>query len=105
MKADLETKGYMEEPSEYSDEPNIFTKALFYDGEKNRVMTGPINTGCPVHILQGMQDPDVPYQHAMRLCEFLPSDNVTMTLIKDGDHRLSREQDISLILKTLERMI
>jgi len=105
MKADLETKGYMEEPSEYSDEPNIFTMALFDDGEKNRVMTGPINTGCPVHILQGMQDPDVPYQHAMRLCEFLPSDNVTMTLVKDGDHRLSREQDISLILKTLERMI
>lgn len=105
MKQDLESKGFMEEQSEYSDEPNIFTKALFDDGENNRVMTGLINTGCPVHILQGMQDPDVPYQHAMKLCEFLPMDNVTMTLIKDGDHRLSREQDISLILKTLERMI
>ncbi len=100
----LETQGYMEEPSEYSDEPNIFTKALFDDAGKNRVMTGPIQTGCPVHILQGMQDPDVPYAHALKLTEFLPMDNVTMTLIRDGDHRLSREQDIRLILESLERM-
>jgi pimeloyl-ACP methyl ester carboxylesterase len=100
----LETQGYMEEPSEYSDEPNIFTKALFDDGEKNRVMTGPIQTGCPVHILQGMQDSDVPYTHALKLTEFLPIDNVTMTLIRDGDHRLSRDQDIQLILESLERM-
>lgn len=105
MKQDLETKGYMEEPSEYSDEPNIFTKALFDDGETNRVMTGPIETGCPVHILQGMQDKDVPYAHAMKLCEFLPSENVTMTLIKDGDHRLSREPDIALLLRSVEAMM
>lgn len=99
MKAELETKGYMEEPSEYSDEPNIFTRALFEDGEKNRVMTGMIETGCPVHIIQGMQDPDVPWQHAMKLCEFLPGENVTMTLIKDGDHRLSRGEDIAMIIR------
>lgn len=105
MKSDLETKGYMEEPSEYSDEPNIFTKALFDDGEINRVMTGPIETGCPVHILQGMNDPDVPYQHAMKLCEYLPTENVTMTLVKDGDHRLSREQDIALLTRTVESLI
>ncbi|MGB7286957.1 MAG: alpha/beta hydrolase [Salaquimonas sp.] len=104
MKSDLETKGYMEEPSDYSDEPNVFTKALFDDGEMNRVMTGPIEPGCPVHILQGMQDPDVPYTHAMKLCEFLPLDNVTMTLIKDGDHRLSREQDIALLLRSAEAL-
>jgi len=105
MKSDLQNKGYMEEPSQYSDEPNIFTKALFDDGQLNRVMTGPIETGCPVHILQGMNDPDVPFTHAMKLCEFLPSDNVTMTLIKDGDHRLSREQDIALMLSSVERLI
>ena len=105
MKSDLHNKGYMEEPSQYSDEPNIFTKALFDDGQLNRVMTGPIETGCPVQILQGMNDPDVPFTHAMKLCEFLPSDNVTMTLIKDGDHRLSREQDIALMLSSVERLI
>ena len=104
QKRQLEEKGYMEEPSEYSDEPNIFTRALFEDGEKNRVMTGLIETGCPVHILQGMQDPDVPWQHAMKLAEFLPMENVTMTLIKDGDHRLSREEDIALLLRTVDAM-
>ena len=101
---DLETKGYMEEPSEYSDEPNIFTKALFDDGDANRVMTGMIETGCPVHILQGMNDPDVPYEHAMKLISHLPNEQVSMTLIKDGDHRLSRDEDISLLLRTVETL-
>ena len=105
QQAQLAEKGYMEEVSEYSDEPNIFTRALFEDGDKNRVMTGTIETGCPVHILQGMQDPDVPYEHAMKLVTFLPSENVSMTLIKDGDHRLSREHDIALLLRTVENLI
>jgi len=105
QKRQLAERGYMEEPSEYSDEPNIFTRALFEDGEGNRVMTGLIETGCPVHILQGMQDPDVPWRHAMKLAEFLPMENTTMTLIKDGDHRLSREGDIALLLRTLEGLI
>lgn len=101
----LDIKGFMEEPSEYSDEPNIFTKALFDDGDENRVMTGMIETGCPVHILQGMQDPDVPYEHAMKLITFLPNEQVSMTLIKDGDHRLSRDEDIALLLRTVESLI
>jgi pimeloyl-ACP methyl ester carboxylesterase len=105
MKHQLNTNGYLEEKSEYSDEPNIFTKALFDDGEKNRVMKGQIETNCPVHILQGMRDPDVPYHHALKLTEFLPADDVTMTLIKDGDHRLSRDQDIALMLRCLEAML
>lgn len=100
--AELEENGFLEEPSEYSDEPNIYTKALFDDGEKNRVMAGKIDTGCPVHILQGMEDPDVPWQHAMKLTEFLPGENVSMTLVKDADHRLSREGDIALILGLAE---
>lgn len=59
-KRSLEDKGYFEEHSEYSPEPNIFTRALMEDGQQNRVLTGIITTGCPVHILQGMRDPDVP---------------------------------------------
>lgn len=106
QKSQLETRGFMEEPSEYSDEPNIFTKALFDDGfDNNRIMEGMIETGCPVHILQGMNDPDVPYTHAMKLITHLPNENVSMTLIKDGDHRLSREQDIELLLRTVETLI
>jgi pimeloyl-ACP methyl ester carboxylesterase len=64
------------------------------DGKRNSVMTGIIETGCPVHILQGMADPDVPYAHALKLVEFLPADDVVLTLIRDGDHRLSRPQDL-----------
>ena len=105
QKAQLETLGYMEEPSEYSSDPNIFTKALFDDGDTNRVMTGMIETGCPVHILQGMQDPDVPYKHAMKLVNFLPNEQVSMTLIKDGDHRLSRDEDIALLIRTVEALV
>jgi len=102
---DLEEKGFFEEPSEYSSEPNIYTRALFEDGRKNRVLDGIIDTHCPVQILQGMEDPDVPYAHAMRLVEHLPADDVTLSLIRDGDHRLSRPQDIAMILRTVEAMI
>ena len=78
---------------------------MFDDGKDNLVLKGIIETGCPVHILQGMQDEDVPYQHALKLAEHLPSDAVTMTLVKDGDHRLSREQDIALLIRTIETMV
>ncbi|NJS14359.1 MAG: hypothetical protein HC788_06680 [Sphingopyxis sp.] len=61
----------------------------------------PIDPGCPVTILQGMADPDVPWQHAMRLIEHLPSSEVALTLVKDGDHRLSRDSDIALLLKAV----
>lgn len=90
----LAERGYFEEHSEYSPEPNIYTRALMEDGQKNRVLSGIIETGCPVHILQGMSDPDVPYRHALKLMEFLPADDVVLTLIRDGDHRLSRPQDL-----------
>jgi len=101
----LATRGFMEVASEYSEDPDIFTRALFEDGEKNRIMTGTLETGCPVHIIQGMQDADVPHEHAMKLIEFLPSDQVTMTLVKDGDHRLSRKRDIALILRILGQLV
>lgn len=105
QKDQLETKGYFEEPSEYSPEPYIYTKNLIEDGRINQVLDGIIETGCPVHILQGMQDPDVPYSHALRLVEHLPVDNVTLTLIRDGDHRLSRAQDLDLLTRSVETMI
>lgn len=101
----LEEEGVLREPSEYSDEPNIYTRALFEDGAKNRVLDGIIDTHCPVHILQGMKDPDVPYAHAMKLVEHLPADDVTLSLIRDGDHRLSRPQDIEMILRVADGLI
>ena len=105
QKNQLAIKGYFEEPSEYSPQPYIYTRNLIEDGRNNQVLTGIIETGCPVHILQGMQDPDVPYAHALRLVEHLPVDNVTLTLIRDGDHRLSRPQDLDLLTRSVEAMI
>lgn len=103
-KASLAERGYFEEHSDYSPEPNIFTRALMEDGKQNRVLAGIITTGCPVHILQGMRDPDVPYQHALKLVEHLPADDVVLTLIRDGDHRLSRPQDIERMLTAVKAL-
>ncbi|MDA4845215.1 alpha/beta hydrolase [Hoeflea poritis] len=105
QRSDLEEKGYYEEETPYGPDPNVFTRALFEDGRKNRVMTGMIETGCPVHIIQGMEDPDVPYSHALRLIEHLPADDVVLTLVRDGDHRLSRSQDIALLLNAAAQML
>ncbi len=100
----LAERGYFEEPSEYSPEPNIFTRALIEDGRANRVLTGIIETGCPVHILQGMEDADVPFSHSLKLVEHLPADDVVLTLVRDGDHRLSRPQDLERMLSAAEAL-
>ncbi len=85
-------------PSEYSPEPVPITRALIEDGRRHQMLGGAIRTHCPVHILQGMRDPDVPWRHAMILVEHLAGDPVVVTLIKDGDHRLSRPQDIARLV-------
>jgi pimeloyl-ACP methyl ester carboxylesterase len=66
---------------------------------------GPISVGCPVHVLQGMRDPDVPWEHALELVERLPGDSVQITLVKDGDHRLSRLDDIDRLFRAVEAML
>ena len=105
QRRDLAIRGFFEEQSDYSPQPNIFTRALIEDGRANRVMTGAIDTRCPVIILQGMQDLDVPWTHARRLADLLPADDVTLRLIEDGDHRLSREEDIALILTAVGDLV
>ncbi|MBB5665881.1 pimeloyl-ACP methyl ester carboxylesterase [Rhizobium leguminosarum] len=101
----LAERGYFEERSQYSPEPNIYTRALIEDGRQNRVLDGIIETGCPVHILQGMKDADVPHAHAMKLVEHLPADDVVLTFIRDGDHRLSRPSDIALLLSAVKGIV
>jgi pimeloyl-ACP methyl ester carboxylesterase len=100
----LAERGQFEEPTPYGPDPNIYTLKLIEDGRANRVLSGVIDTGCPVHILQGMADPDVPYSHAVRLMEHLAGDDVVLTMIRDGDHRLSRPQDIARILDAAETL-
>ena len=90
-------KGYFEEPSDYSPEPNIYTRALIEDGAPNRVLTGPIDTHCPgPHPAGHGRSRMCRYAHALKLVSLLPADDVTLSLIPDGDHRLSRPQDIAL---------
>jgi dipeptidyl aminopeptidase/acylaminoacyl peptidase len=68
------------------------------------VLGGLIETGCPVRILQGVQDADVPWQHAMELSSRLARDDVVMTLVKDGDHRLSRPEDIERLIAAVSEL-
>jgi pimeloyl-ACP methyl ester carboxylesterase len=91
-------------PSDYDEAGYPITRALIEDGRANLLMDEPILTGCPVHVLQGMADPDVPWQHALAMLERMPADNVAMTLVKDGDHRMSRDQDIARLMTILKHL-
>jgi pimeloyl-ACP methyl ester carboxylesterase len=104
-RGDLETQGWFEEPSDYLAEPNRWSKAFLQDGHANRVLTGIIDTHVPVHILQGMKDEDVPHTHALKVISHLPSDRVTLTLVPDGDHRLSRPEDLALLERIVLAML
>jgi pimeloyl-ACP methyl ester carboxylesterase len=101
--AALSSKGVILQPSQYSDEPYPITARLIEDGMHHLLFGGVIETGCPVTILQGGKDPDVPQEHALKLVSHLLSDPVTLTLIPDGDHRLSREQDLRLLEAAVRR--
>jgi pimeloyl-ACP methyl ester carboxylesterase len=98
IKRELEEKGVWARPSEYSPEPYLVTRRLIEEGRSHLLLGGMIETGCPVRILQGVEDPDVPWQHAVELVSRLASDDVVLTLVKDGDHRLSRPEDIERLI-------
>jgi pimeloyl-ACP methyl ester carboxylesterase len=98
IKRELEESGVWERPSQYSAEPYLVTKRLIEDGRKHLLLGGMIETGCPVRILQGVEDPDVPWRHAVELTSRLACDDVVLTLVKDGDHRLSRPEDIERLI-------
>jgi len=97
-------EGAWRPPSAYSSEPNCFTRALIEDGRKHLLLGAMIRTHAPTVVLQGMQDPDVPFSHALALMQRLGGDPATLTLVKDGDHRLSRPQDLELLFDALGRM-
>lgn len=98
IRKEIEEKGFWQRPSEYSDEPYLITRGLIEDGRKHLLLGGLIETGCPVRILQGVKDEDVPWQHATELVSRLARDDVILTLVKDGDHRLSRPEDIERLI-------
>ncbi|NEV02320.1 alpha/beta hydrolase [Bradyrhizobium uaiense] len=99
IRAEIETNGMWLRPSEYGDgTPYPITRNLIEEGRNHLLLGSQIDVGCPVRILQGAQDPDVPWKHAFALVHRLPAEDVVLTMIQDGDHRLSRPQDIARII-------
>jgi pimeloyl-ACP methyl ester carboxylesterase len=101
----LDQQGFVEEPSAYSPEPYRINKALIEDGRQHLLFGRAIETGCPVTILQGARDKDVPKEHALKLLQHLVNDPATFTLVPDGDHRLSRDEDLALLGRTIAGML
>ncbi len=102
QRTDIETQGFYERPSRYGDGPYRISRELIEDGRKHLLGGDTFAPPCPVRIIQGMEDPDVPWRHAHKLTEILTGDDVTLELIRDGDHRLSRPRDIEKILEIID---
>ena len=100
----LTREGVIREPSNYSDSPYEISRALIEDGRRHLVLGGRIDIRCPVRLLHGMADPDVPWQTSVRLAERLAGADVAVTLIKDGDHRLSRDEDLRRLFAAVEEL-
>jgi pimeloyl-ACP methyl ester carboxylesterase len=101
----IEQAGFWLRPSDYGDEGYPITKALLDDGRQWSILPGPVQIACPVRILQGGQDPDVPWDHALSLAQALDGPDVVFTLIRDGDHRLSRPQDITRLIAVVSETL
>jgi pimeloyl-ACP methyl ester carboxylesterase len=101
----LETDGVIYEPSEYSEKPYPITMNLIHEARDHLRLRGEIAIDCPVRLLHGMLDPDVPWKRSLTLAEKLRAQDVRVALVKDGDHRLSREQDLALLTRTVEELL
>ena len=103
QKAALARDGRISEPSDYG-APLVTTRGFWEAGQRNLLLDAPIALDCPVRLLQGQRDPDVPWQQSLRLAERLRSEDVQVVLVKDGDHRLSRATNIALLIATIESL-
>ena len=92
--------GVVHLPSQYGD-PTPITRALVEDGRNHMLLSAPVALDCPVRLLHGQADPDVPWEMALRIAERVTSTDVQVTIVKDGDHRLSRPQDLALLCRTV----
>jgi pimeloyl-ACP methyl ester carboxylesterase len=104
IRAAIDRDGVWHRPSDYG-APYPITRALVEDGRDNLLLRGPIVLDVPVRILQGQQDPDVPWRHALRIADAITGADVRVALVKDGDHRLSRAQDLALLGETLAPLL
>lgn len=98
----LMEEGRIERPSEYSDEPYVFTKKLIEDGREHLVLRAPVSFAGPVRLLQGTADADVSTETALRLLEHIEAPDVRLTLVQGADHRFSGEAELALLVETIE---
>ena len=103
-KAIIQTEGQLAEETPYSDQPYVTTRGFWKSGQANRLLGSAIPLACPVRLLHGQRDVDVSWELSLKLAVALISDDVRVMLIKDGDHRLSRDADIALLLETVTGM-
>lgn len=101
----IEEAGVFHAPSAYSEAPYPITRALIEDGRNHLLLGGDIDVGCPVTILQGTEDQSVSWRHAIRLVTRLTCDDVTLTLVKGGDHRLSEPADLARLTKAIDDLV
>lgn len=104
QKAVIRETGQLVEESNYGPEPNVTTRAFWESGQTNLLLDGPIAINCPIRLLHGQRDADVPWTTALRIAEQAGSADVQTILVKDGDHRLSRREDIALLIATISAL-
>jgi pimeloyl-ACP methyl ester carboxylesterase len=105
IKAQIMNEGVYMEPSDYSDEPTPITRALIEDGRNQLVLRAPLCLPVPVRLIQGMQDPEVPWQTAVKLAEHIDGDDIDVLLRKSGDHRMSEEADLQQLAIVLDSLL
>lgn len=101
VRATIATQGVWMRPSAYGDGPYPITAELIEEGRRHLIADTPFTPPCPVRIIQGLRDPDVPWQHANRLTRMLGEANINTLFIPDGDHRLSRDEDIEKLINLI----
>jgi pimeloyl-ACP methyl ester carboxylesterase len=105
VKDEILRQGAARLPSAYDPDGNLFTRRLIDEGRSHLLMHGAIPIACPVRLLHGMLDPDVPWQTSVALADRVLSTDVRVILVKDGDHRLARDADLELLLETVAEML
>jgi pimeloyl-ACP methyl ester carboxylesterase len=103
-KARIRAEGILYLPSDYEDTPYPVSLGLIEDGRDHLLLRGPLALDCPLHLIHGMVDTDVPWQTALKICEAVSSEDVAVTLVKDGGHRLSGEGDLARLMAAVDGM-
>jgi pimeloyl-ACP methyl ester carboxylesterase len=103
-RATIAANGRIERPSDYGYDPMLITQDFWQSGQSNLRLTGQIGIDCPVRLIHGQNDPDVPWETSLKLAAALRSSDVQTILLKDGDHRLSRDQDIALLIDVVGKL-